>query len=58
MLQRSFPGTVVPAPDFRVPLVATALGAGLIYADVWPVGVPLGLLGLLLTFQGTEKGKA
>ncbi|KAJ8540922.1 hypothetical protein K7X08_001738 [Anisodus acutangulus] len=46
--------TVVPDPDYRIPIVILGLSGGLFYAENLPAAVPIGLLGLLLLFQTTR----
>ncbi|MCD9560423.1 hypothetical protein HAX54_019105 [Datura stramonium] len=46
--------TVVPDPDYRIPIVLLGLSGGLFYAENLPAAVPIGLLGLLLLFQTTR----
>ncbi|CAN4122968.1 unnamed protein product [Withania somnifera] len=46
--------TVVPDPNYRIPIVLLGLSGGLFYAENLPVAVPIGLLGLLLLFQTTR----
>ncbi|KAK9141703.1 hypothetical protein Syun_011103 [Stephania yunnanensis] len=45
--------TVIPDPDYRIPVVLLGLSGGLAYADNLIGAVPVGLLGLLLLFQVT-----
>ncbi|KAK9149652.1 hypothetical protein Scep_008409 [Stephania cephalantha] len=46
--------TVIPDPDYRIPVVLLGLSGGLAYADNLIGAVPVGLLGLLLLFQTTR----
>ncbi|KAM3341674.1 hypothetical protein P3S68_026640 [Capsicum galapagoense] len=46
--------TIVPDPDYRIPIVLLGLSGGLFYAENLPAAVPIGLLGLLLLFQTTR----
>lgn len=46
--------TVVPDPDYRIPIVLLGLSGGLFYVENLPAAVPIGLLGLLLLFQTTR----
>ncbi|XP_031505172.1 uncharacterized protein LOC116267535 [Nymphaea colorata] len=46
--------TVVPDPDYRIPVVLLGLAGGLIYQDNLLTAAPVGLLGLLLLFQTTR----
>lgn len=46
--------TVVPEPDYRIPIVLLGLAGGLGYADNLIGAAPVGLLGLLLLFQTTR----
>ncbi|XP_060199813.1 uncharacterized protein LOC132628108 isoform X1 [Lycium barbarum] len=48
--------TVVPDPDYRIPIVLLGLSGGLFYVENLPAAVPIGLLGLLLLFQTTRVG--
>lgn len=45
---------VVPAADYRLPLVLLGLCGGFVYQDNLLVAAPFGLLGLLLLFQTTR----
>ncbi|KMZ61885.1 hypothetical protein ZOSMA_4G01740 [Zostera marina] len=45
---------VVPAADYRIPLVLLGLCGGFVYQDNLLVAAPFGLLGLLLLFQTTR----
>ncbi|KAJ4837664.1 hypothetical protein Tsubulata_013875 [Turnera subulata] len=46
--------TVVPDPDYRIPVVLLGLAGGLAYTDNLLPAAPVGLLGLLLLFQTTR----
>ncbi|TKY54869.1 hypothetical protein E2542_SST19283 [Spatholobus suberectus] len=46
--------TVIPEPDYRIPIVLLGIAGGLVYADNLIPAVPVGLLGLLLLFQTTR----
>lgn len=46
--------TVVPEPDYRIPIVLIGFAGGLIYADNPLAAAPVGLLGLLLLVQTTR----
>ncbi|CAL5198621.1 unnamed protein product [Lathyrus oleraceus] len=46
--------TVIPEPDYRIPIVLLGFAGGLVYTDNLVPGVPVGLLGLLLLFQTTR----
>ncbi|XP_024979836.1 uncharacterized protein LOC112516834 [Cynara cardunculus var. scolymus] len=46
--------TVVPDPDYRIPIVLLGLAGGLVYNDNLLAAAPAGLLGLLLLFQTTR----
>ncbi|XP_027072287.2 uncharacterized protein [Coffea arabica] len=46
--------TVVPEPDYRIPIVLLGFAGGLIYADNLLGAAPVGLLGLLLLVQTTR----
>ncbi|KAH9605141.1 hypothetical protein KSS87_015836 [Heliosperma pusillum] len=46
--------TVVPEPDYRIPIVLLGATGGLIYTDNLIAAVPVGLLGLLLLVQATR----
>ncbi|CAI9100144.1 OLC1v1037084C1 [Oldenlandia corymbosa var. corymbosa] len=46
--------TVIPEPDYRIPIVLLGWSGGLIYADNLAAAVPIGLLGLLLLVQTTR----
>ncbi|XP_024018689.1 uncharacterized protein LOC21389015 [Morus notabilis] len=46
--------TVIPDPDYRIPIVLLGLAGGLAYTDNLVPAVPVGLLGLLLLFQTTR----
>ncbi|CAK8563402.1 unnamed protein product [Lathyrus sativus] len=46
--------TVIPEPDYRIPIVLLGFAGGLVYTDNLIPAVPVGLLGLLLLFQTTR----
>ncbi|KAF5741987.1 hypothetical protein HS088_TW09G00026 [Tripterygium wilfordii] len=46
--------TVIPDPDYRIPIVLLGMTGGLAYTDNLLPAAPLGLLGLLLLFQTTR----
>ncbi|KAG9159277.1 hypothetical protein Leryth_026445 [Lithospermum erythrorhizon] len=46
--------TIVPEPDYRIPIVVLGFAGGLGYADNLIAAAPVGLLGLLLLFQTTR----
>ncbi|GJT14684.1 guanine nucleotide-binding protein-like 3-like protein [Tanacetum coccineum] len=46
--------TIVPEPDYRIPIVFLGLAGGLVYQDNLIAAAPVGLLGLLLLFQTTR----
>ncbi|KAK7264933.1 hypothetical protein RJT34_32546 [Clitoria ternatea] len=46
--------TVIPEPDYRIPVVLLGIAGGLIYTDNLVPALPVGLLGLLLLFQTTR----
>ncbi|XVE71445.1 hypothetical protein DITRI_Ditri10aG0150700 [Diplodiscus trichospermus] len=46
--------TVVPDPDYRIPIVLLGIAGGLAYTDNLLPAAPVGLLGLLLLFQTTR----
>ncbi|CAN1786990.1 hypothetical protein LINPERHAP1_LOCUS17454 [Linum perenne] len=46
--------TVIPDPDYRIPIVLLGTAGGLAYVDNLLPAVPIGLLGLLLLFQTTR----
>ncbi|CAL1359216.1 unnamed protein product [Linum trigynum] len=46
--------TVIPDPDYRIPIVLLGMAGGLAYTDNLVPAVPVGLLGLLLLFQTTR----
>nr|DAD27155.1 TPA_asm: hypothetical protein HUJ06_028623 [Nelumbo nucifera] len=43
--------TVIPDPDYRIPVVLLGLSGGLVYTNNLLPAAPIGLLGLLLLFQ-------
>ncbi|CAL2275195.1 unnamed protein product [Prunus armeniaca] len=46
--------TVIPEPDYRIPIVLLGLSGGLAYTNNLLPAAPIGLLGLLLLFQTTR----
>ncbi|KAI3424546.1 uncharacterized protein J3R85_010559 [Psidium guajava] len=46
--------TVVPDPDYRIPIVLLGMAGGLAYTNNLLPAAPIGLLGLLLLFQTTR----
>lgn len=46
--------TVVPDPDYRIPIVLLGFTGGLVYSDNIIAAIPVGLLGLLLLVQATR----
>ncbi|XP_030938568.1 uncharacterized protein LOC126715385 [Quercus robur] len=46
--------TVIPEPDYRIPVVLLGLSGGLAYTNNLLPAAPIGLLGLLLLFQTTR----
>ncbi|XP_068643950.1 uncharacterized protein [Aristolochia californica] len=46
--------TVIPNPDYRIPVVLLGLAGGLVYQNNLLPAAPIGLLGLLLLFQTTR----
>ncbi|KAL6629470.1 hypothetical protein ACP70R_029235 [Stipagrostis hirtigluma subsp. patula] len=46
--------TVVPDPDYRLPIVILGIAGGFAYTDNLLAAAPIGLLGLLLLFQTTR----
>ncbi|EEF37931.1 uncharacterized protein LOC8275883 isoform X2 [Ricinus communis] len=46
--------TVIPEPDYRIPVVLIGLAGGLAYSNNLLPAAPVGLLGLLLLFQTTR----
>lgn len=46
--------TVVPDPDYRIPIVLLGATGALVYTNNLVAGVPVGLLGLLLLVQATR----
>ncbi|KAL0552780.1 hypothetical protein IC582_011905 [Cucumis melo] len=46
--------TVIPDPDYRIPIVLLGAAGGLAYTDNLLAAVPIGLLGLLLLVQATR----
>ncbi|MED6120276.1 hypothetical protein PIB30_019426 [Stylosanthes scabra] len=46
--------TVIPEPDFRIPIVLLGIAGGLAYTENLVPAVPVGLLGLLLLVQTTR----
>ncbi|KAK3001430.1 hypothetical protein RJ639_021830 [Escallonia herrerae] len=47
--------TVIPDPDYRIPVVLLGLAGGLAYTNNLIPAVPTGLLGLLLLFQASKS---
>ncbi|GAB4828288.1 hypothetical protein Ancab_035202 [Ancistrocladus abbreviatus] len=52
--RRVKPETVIPDPDYRIPIVLLGLAGGLAYSENLIPAIPIGLLGLLLLFQTTR----
>ncbi|KDO80257.1 hypothetical protein CISIN_1g028522mg [Citrus sinensis] len=48
--------TVVPDPDYRIPIVLIGVAGGLAYTNNLLPAAPVGLLGLLLLFQEVKVG--
>ncbi|PSS36246.1 Guanine nucleotide-binding protein-like 3-like protein [Actinidia chinensis var. chinensis] len=46
--------TVIPDPDYRIPVVLLGFAGGLVYTNNILPAAPVGLLGLLLLFQTTR----
>lgn len=46
--------TVIPEPDYRIPIVLLGIAGGLAYTENLVPAVPVGLLGLLLLVQATR----
>ncbi|KAJ7978913.1 DUF3119 family protein [Quillaja saponaria] len=46
--------TVIPEPDYRIPIVLLGIAGGLVYTENILPAAPVGLLGLLLLFQTTR----
>ncbi|KAI4344127.1 hypothetical protein L6164_011394 [Bauhinia variegata] len=46
--------TVIPDPDYRIPIVLLGVAGGLAYTDNVVPAIPVGLLGLLLLVQATR----
>ncbi|XP_022882440.1 uncharacterized protein LOC111399392 isoform X2 [Olea europaea var. sylvestris] len=46
--------TIIPDPDYRLPVVLLGIAGGLVYVDNLLAAVPVGLLGLLLLVQTTR----
>ncbi|KAL9223988.1 hypothetical protein vseg_000066 [Gypsophila vaccaria] len=46
--------TIVPDPDYRIPIVLLGAAGGLAYSENLIAAVPVGLLGLLLLVQATR----
>ncbi|XP_038889449.1 uncharacterized protein LOC120079360 [Benincasa hispida] len=46
--------TVIPDPDYRIPIILLGAAGGLAYTDNLLPAVPIGLLGLLLLVQATR----
>ncbi|KAM7512707.1 hypothetical protein LguiB_011582 [Lonicera macranthoides] len=49
--------TIVPDPDYRIPIVLLGLAGGLGYTNNLLPAAPVGLLGLLLLFQEVKVGE-
>ncbi|KAL2979072.1 hypothetical protein AAZX31_13G151600 [Glycine max] len=49
--------TVIPEPDYRIPIVLLGIAGGLVYTDNLVPAVSVGLLGLLLLFQEVKIGE-
>ncbi|CAN6699715.1 unnamed protein product [Malus baccata var. baccata] len=49
--------TVIPEPDYRIPIVLLGLSGGLAYTNNLLPAAPVGLLGLLLLFQEVKVGE-
>ncbi|KAF4378319.1 hypothetical protein G4B88_015890 [Cannabis sativa] len=48
--------TVIPDPDYRIPIVLLGLAGGLAYSNNLLPAAPVGLLGALLLFQEVKVG--
>ncbi|KAF4391967.1 hypothetical protein F8388_004296 [Cannabis sativa] len=48
--------TVIPEPDYRIPIVLLGLAGGLAYSNNLLPAAPVGLLGALLLFQEVKVG--
>ncbi|CAM8929002.1 unnamed protein product [Rhodiola kirilowii] len=46
--------TIIPDPDYRIPVVLLGIAGGLAYTDNIGPAVPIGILGLFLLFQTTR----
>ncbi|MED6134359.1 hypothetical protein PIB30_036311 [Stylosanthes scabra] len=46
--------TVIPEPDYRIPIVLLGIASGLAYTENLVAAVPVGLLGILLLVQTTR----
>ncbi|KAE9464398.1 hypothetical protein C3L33_03697, partial [Rhododendron williamsianum] len=46
--------TLIPDPDYRIPIVLLGFAGGLVYTNNILPAAPVGLLGLLLLFQTTR----
>ncbi|KAL0374324.1 UNVERIFIED_CONTAM: hypothetical protein Sradi_3348100 [Sesamum radiatum] len=46
--------TIIPDPDYRIPIVLLGAAGGFVYVDNLAAAVPVGLLGLLLLVQATR----
>ncbi|XP_075514542.1 uncharacterized protein LOC142549468 isoform X1 [Primulina tabacum] len=46
--------TIIPDPDYRIPVVLLGAAGGFVFADNLAAAVPIGLLGLLLLVQATR----
>ncbi|KAL1537740.1 hypothetical protein AAHA92_30225 [Salvia divinorum] len=52
--QKAEKETVIPDPDYRIPVALFGMAGGFVYADNLVAAVPVGLLGLLLLVQATR----
>eukprot|EP00252_Welwitschia_mirabilis_P017515 TRINITY_DN387_c0_g1_i2.p1 TRINITY_DN387_c0_g1~~TRINITY_DN387_c0_g1_i2.p1 ORF type:complete len:289 (-),score=42.18 TRINITY_DN387_c0_g1_i2:164-1030(-) len=48
-------GTIIPEPDFRLPITLTGIAGTLIYINNILLAAPIGLLGLLLFVQDSKR---
>ncbi|XP_051131003.1 uncharacterized protein LOC127251380 isoform X2 [Andrographis paniculata] len=48
--------TIIPDPDYRIPIVLLGMAGGFVYVDNLAAAVPIGLLGLLLLVQEVKIG--
>ncbi|KAL8057122.1 hypothetical protein ABFX02_04G163900 [Erythranthe guttata] len=46
--------TIIPEPDYRIPIVLLGMSGGFVYTDNLAAAAPFGLLGLLLLVQATR----